>query len=148
MSRTASTLWLPVSVSDWRLRGLRDRHYSGGVGGRTVGPPGRRLAFVTFDGAAGWLSHWPYPELSFHGQGDRFICSLFRNEGAGLSSQMIEEAITLTEERWGAAPDGWLTFVKAAAVASANPGYCFKCAGFELAGVSQDQRLLVLKRDR
>jgi hypothetical protein len=55
--------WLPVKTSDYRLRGLRDRHYAGGVGGKTVGQPGRRIAFVTFEGTAGWVSHWPDPQV-------------------------------------------------------------------------------------
>jgi hypothetical protein len=138
-------VWFPVATSDWRLRELRDRHYAGGVGGKTAGPPGRRLAFVTFAGEAGWISHWPYRHLSGHGQGDCFVCSLFRNEGDWLSSQLIEAAIALTVERWGEPPDGWLTFVDADQVRSPNPGYCFKRAGFRHVGYSSDRQLHVLR---
>jgi hypothetical protein len=138
---------LPVASSDWRLRGLRDRHYAGGVGGRTVGQPGRRLCFVTFEGSAGWVSHWPQPNYAMHGYGDAFVCTLFRNEGAGLSSLLIEDAIARTEREWGSPPDGWLTFVDPAAVRSSNPGYCFKVCGFVDVGRTKDRGLVVLHRN-
>ncbi len=139
--------WLPVKTSDYRLRGLRDRHYAGGVGGKTVGQPGRRIAFVTFEGTAGWVSHWPDPQYVDHAFGDAFVCTLFRKECPGLASAMIEDAIARTEARWGAPPEGgWLTFVDPDEVASPNPGYCFKCAGFEPVGFTKDRGLLVLRR--
>lgn len=139
--------WLPVRTSDYRLRALRDRHYAGGVGGKTVGQPGRRLAFVTFEGSAGWVSHWPRPDLASHGLGDAYLCTLFRKESPGLASPMILDAMRRTERVWGAPPSGgWLTFVDAAAVASPNAGYCFKRAGFERVGVTAYRQLVVLRR--
>lgn len=139
--------WLPVKVSDYRLRGLRDRHYAGGVGGATVGQPGKRIAFVTFEGTAGWVSHWPKPEFIDHAFGEAFVCTLFRKECAGLASLMIEDAIARTEARWGRPPaGGWLTFVDPDEVESPNPGYCFKQAGFVPAGFTKDRGLLVLRR--
>lgn len=141
--------WLPVATSDYRLRALRDRHYAGGVGGRTVGQPGRRIAFVTFEGDAGWVSHWPDPKYVTHAFGDAFTCTLFRKEFDGLASFMIEDAIRLTEARWGAPPSGgWLTFVDPDEVESPNPGYCFKRAGFVSAGFTKDRGLIVLRRLR
>lgn len=140
--------WLPVKTSDYRLRGLRDRHYAGGVGGATVGPPGRRIAFVTFEGTAGWVSRWGKPEFIDHAFGEAYECTLFRKECPGLASAMIEAAIRLTELRWGPPPPGgWLTFVEPAKVASPNPGYCFKCAGFKPVGFTKDRGLLVLRRE-
>ncbi len=141
--------WLPVSVSDWRLRGLRDRHYAGGVGGRTVGQPGRRLAFVTFEGTAGWVSHWPDPQYVDHDYGDAYSCTLFRKECPGLASEMILDAMRRTEDKWGSPPDaGWLTFVNPREVASPNPGYCFKRAGFVEVGRTKQNGLVVLRRPR
>lgn len=139
--------WLPVKTSDYRLRALRDRHYAGGVGGRTVGQPGRRIAFVTFEGTAGWVSHWPESQYVGHDFGDAFTCTLFRKEHAGLASPMIVDAIGRTEARWGAPPPGgWLTFVDPDKVASPNPGYCFKMAGFVEVGRTKDRGLIVLRR--
>lgn len=139
--------WLPVRTSDYRLRALRDRHYAGGIGGRTVGQPGRRLAFVTFEGTAGWVSHWPDPQYVDHAFGDAYVCTLFRKEFDGPASPMIEDAIRRTEDRWGAPPSGgWLTFVDPNEVESPNPGYCFKCAGFVVVGRTKDRGLVVLQR--
>lgn len=137
--------WLPVSTADWRLRGLRDRHYSGGVGGATAGRPGRRIAFVTFEGTAGWISG--HQATIDHDFGDSFECTLFRKECDGLASPMIEDAIRRTEARWGAPPPGgWLTFIDADEIESPNPGYCFKQAGFVFVGFSKDRGLTVLRR--
>lgn len=140
--------WFPVRTSDYRLRALRDRHYSGGVGGATVGPPGRRLAYVTFEGTAGWISSWPEARYADHGLGDAYICSLFRNEGAGRSSDLILAALEATEARWGPAPaGGWITFIDTRAIRpKRDPGYCFICAGFRPAGRTKDRGLLVLRR--
>jgi hypothetical protein len=81
-----------------------------------------------------------------HDFGCGYLCSLFRNEGAGLSSEMIESAIALTELRWGTHPEGWLTFVREDEVASPNPGYCFKCAGFVPVGYTRERHYLALRR--
>ena len=41
------------------------------------------------------------------------------------------EAMTATHDEWGEPPvDGWVTSVDTRHVASANPGYCFKQAGW------------------
>lgn len=140
--------WLPVRTSDYRLRELRDRHYSGGTGGLTVGPPGRRLAFVTFEGTAGWISSWPDPEFVDHDFGDAYTCTLFRKECPGVASAMIEAAIQLTEARWGDPPlGGWLTFIDPSKVRhKRDPGRCFRRAGFIPAGFTKDRGLLVLHR--
>lgn len=141
-----SAEWFPVSVSDYRLRDLRDRHYAGGVGGKTVGAPGKRIAFVTFEGTAGWVSYFQRPEEVDHDFGCGYLCAMFRNEGAGLSSAMIEDAIRRTELRWGEPQEGWLTFVNVEKVASPNPGYCFKCAGFVPVGYTRERGYLALRR--
>jgi hypothetical protein len=141
-----SAEWFPVRVSDYRLRRLRDAHYSTDpryVGGRTVGAPGKRLAFVTFEGDAGWISHYCYSGL-----GDGYVCSLFRNEGAGLSSDLIAAAIEATEERWGK-PSRWLTLVDPKRVRhKRDPGRCFRRAGFRPAGYTKERRLLILELTR
>lgn len=63
---------------------------------------------------------------------DAWRCSIFRNEGAALSSELIVAAMQLTARLW--APlrpvDGWVTWVDTRKVVSTNPGYCFKQAGW------------------
>jgi hypothetical protein len=56
---------------------------------------------------------------------------MFRNEGAGLSSELILAAVELTERLWGPSPHGWSTYVARDRIRSSNPGYCFKMAGWE-----------------
>jgi hypothetical protein len=133
-------LVLPVDDAQWHARtrldaaanALADRHYSRRrPGSGQIGPPGRKLVLVTPCERAVWLSHWPYPELALDGL-DAWRCPIFRNEGAGLSSDLIRAAMALTLRAWApqTPPDGWVTWVDTRKVGSANPGYCFKRAGW------------------
>lgn len=128
-----------TQLATWKMRteydgvanALADRHYSRQThGSGQIGPPGERLIFVADDRAL-WLTHYPRPEYAQDGL-DAYRCSIFRNEGAGLSSLLIESAMDLTERLWGPAPGGWVTWIDTRKVASANPGYCFKQAGWWL----------------
>jgi len=61
---------------------------------------------------------------------------IFRNEGAGLSSELIAEALDVTYREWmkryGTLPKERLrTEVKVNAIRSTNPGYCYLMAGWE-----------------
>lgn len=126
-------IWQVRTRLDPAANALADRHYSRRrpFSGQ-VGPPGRRLVLVTPCERATWLTHWPYASLALDGL-DAWRCTIFRNEGAGLSSDLIREAMTLTERLWHAPPeDGWLTWIDTRKVRSANPGYCFKQAGWWL----------------
>lgn len=60
---------------------------------------------------------------------------VFRNLGAGLSSELIKAALVRTYEEWliryGSLPTERLrTEIDTRAVASSNPGYCYKVAGW------------------
>jgi hypothetical protein len=137
-----------VRSTRFNLAGARlaDRHYSR----RTVGsgqfmPPGRALVLLTTDGAAVWGSHWPRVEYALDGL-DAWRCSIFRNEGPFLSSELIAEAMLATRNAWGAPPrDGWLTYVDRLKVNSEHPGYCFKMAGWSLDREYQNRRLIRLR---
>jgi hypothetical protein len=126
-------VWQVRSHRDPAALALADRHYSRRrPGSGQVGPPGRKLVLVTPCERAVWLSHWPYAHLALDGL-DAWRCSIFRNEGAGLSSELIEAAMALTAKRWSGRPaDGWLTWIDTTKIRSANPGYCFKQAGWWL----------------
>lgn len=65
---------------------------------------------------------------------DWYRCTIFHREpGARLASDLISEAVALTEELWGPSPaDGWVTWIDPGKVDSPHPGYCFKLAGWEL----------------
>jgi hypothetical protein len=130
---------LEVGAGLWQVRdsknkaalALADRHYSRKTkGSNQIGPPGRKLTFVTPCERAVWLTHWPDAQLTLDGL-DAWRCSIFRNEGAGLSSDLIRAAMALTAELWIARPaDGWVTWIDTRKVASPNPGYCYKQAGW------------------
>ena len=94
-----------IEVASWQVRSKRDaaamalfdRHYSRKKIGRgEVGPPERKLVLVTPDEQALWCSHWPKAELTLDGL-DAWRCSVFRNEGAGLASSLILDAMAVTE---------------------------------------------------
>lgn len=133
----------------WQKRGrfdkaavdLADRHYSReAVGSPQVGGPGFLLVLVTPCERAVWISkrhqqHLFDREKKTRTTGDGFRgyrCGMFRNEGAGQSSDLIAAAVELTERLWGPSEHGWATYVRRSRVASANPGYCFKRAGWTL----------------
>jgi hypothetical protein len=137
---TVSTLVLPgFDPAAWQLRhqsdaaanALADRHYSRKrPGSGQIGPAGRKLVFVTTDERAVWLTHWPRAEYAMDGL-DAWRCTIFRNEGAGLASDLIRSAMAATEALWSDRPaDGWVTWVDTRKVRSANPGYCFLRAGW------------------
>jgi hypothetical protein len=51
------------------------------------------------------------PHLALDGL-DAWRCSIFRNEGAGLSSELIEAAMALTAGRWAdRRADGGVTWI-------------------------------------
>ena len=119
---------------------LADRHYSREKPGTPqVGGPGFILVFVTPCERAAWISKRHAPE-QFNGKRNRatadgfqgYRCGLFRNESNHLASDLIVAAVELTEELWGLSAHGWLTYVDKSKVASRNPGYCFKKAGWIL----------------
>lgn len=135
-----TALTLPgVEVGEWQRRtrldaaanALADRHYSRRrpFSGQ-VGPPGRKIILVSPCERALWLTHWPLDGLGMDGL-DAWRCSIFRNEGAGLSSELILAAMGITETCWTERPrDGWVTWVDTRKVESENPGYCFLKAGW------------------
>jgi hypothetical protein len=139
--------WQRTWRADPRAAALADRHYSRkSHGAAQFAPPGRCLPLIEPAGTAVWVTSWPLLEYVMHGLGDAWVCTLFRNEGAGLSSELIAEALAATRAAWGDPPaGGTLTFVDEGAVASRNPGYCFLCAGFErLSRRTKDRGLVIL----
>jgi hypothetical protein len=124
----------------WRLahkydrEGLRlaNRHYSRQrPDSPQFMPPGRTLVLVSQCGRAVWGSLFQDPDFTDHAWPGAWVCSIFRNEGAGLSSELARDAIAATRAAWGAPPAvGMITFVDDGAVASGLPGACFLAAGF------------------
>lgn len=62
-------------------------------------------------------------------------CAVFRNEGAGQSSDLIVSADQLAWDRWPG--ERLYTYVDAKSVKSRNPGYCFIAAGWTPCGYTK-----------
>lgn len=126
--------WIRVSKGDARALALADRHYSRQtVGDLQFMPPGKSLVLLTPCARAVWgvcLNHDPGGTL-------RWRVSIFRNEGAGLSSELAreatEETYRLWRRRYGDLPEARLTTeVDPGKVRpKRDPGRCFLRAGWE-----------------
>jgi hypothetical protein len=124
----------PVGVA------LADRHYNRQhIGSPQFVPPGRNRCFVTADKRAVWTTSWPFAKYVKHAWAGAWVNSIFRNEGAGLSSELITEAVAATLWFWPDPPDlGLITFVDADKVrAKRDPGRCYRRAGFEHVGYTK-----------
>lgn len=135
MSQLAFPLstWIPVSKGDPRACALADRHYSRQtVGASQFLPPGETLALLTPCARAVWgvaLNVDPAGTL-------RWRVTIFRNEGAGRSSDLVRAATADTYADWlrrGALPEVRLTTeVDPGKVRrKRDPGRCFLRAGWE-----------------
>ncbi len=149
-TRAAVALRLPgldLDAPAWQVRShrdpaalvLADRHYSRRrPGSGQLGPPGRKLVFVTPCEQAVWLTHWPYAELALDGL-DAWRCTIFRNEGVNgiRSSELVRAAMELTARLWADRPaDGWITWIEPArsprpirATASSRPAGTWTAPG-------------------
>jgi hypothetical protein len=68
--------------------------------------------------------------------------AVFRNEGAGRSSDLIKTAMDRAWMRWPG--ERLFTYVNPRKIASRNPGYCFKAAGWKRVGRTKHRQLEIL----
>jgi hypothetical protein len=125
--------WQVSYRADQVTREIADRHYNRqSVGAKQFVPPGRCVVLRTVDDRAFWITSWPFAEYVKHEWPGAWVCSAFRNEGAGLSSELIREAVAATRYEWPAIPElGMVTFVDPKKVRhKRDPGRCFVKAGF------------------
>lgn len=116
---------------------IADRHYNRQKPGTPqFAPPGRCVVFVTKSRRAVWVTSWPFAEYVKHAWKGAWVNTCFRNEGAGLSSTLIREAVAATRWLWPDVPkEGIVTFVDATKVRhKRDPGRCYRKAGFVLVG--------------
>jgi hypothetical protein len=125
--------------ADPRAVALADRHYNRqSVGSTQFVPPGRCVCLTTGDGLAVWTTSWPFAEYVQHEWAGAWVNSIFRNEGAGLSSELIREAIAATRSEWEPPALGIVTFVDASKVRrKRDPGRCYLRAGFRFVGFTK-----------
>ena len=129
--------WHVSHRADAAVVPLADRHYNRqSIGSPQFVPPGRCIVLRTEPVRAFWITSWPFAEYVKHAWAGAWICSAFRNEGAGLSSELIREAIAATRHQWPTVPAlGMVTFVDASQVRhKRDPGRCYLRAGFRRVG--------------
>lgn len=130
--------WREVGKAHPRLLAMADRHYTRQQPGTPqFCRPGVNLCFLLDDGAAGWVTWRPIPEVGRMDNLEAWECTFFRNESPRrLSSELVREATALTFRQWGWPPrDGLITAVGIEATArrrarTAPPGRCFIEAGW------------------
>jgi hypothetical protein len=138
--------WERVTKFDRRACALADRHYSRRKpGSNQFMPPGQTIVLYAPDAVWGWWRPHPDSGLQAMNGLDGWTCTIFRNESSALSSLLILDAErAMGEFGYDIGPDGLLTYVWDAKVASVNPGFCFKAAGWETRGRSKDGRKTLL----
>lgn len=129
-------MWIKTNRADQECRVIADRHYNRQkIGSPQFTPPGRVLVLKTPCAKAVWATSWPFAQYVKHAWAGAWVNSIFRNEGAGLSSELIRQAVVITAAHWETPPLGMVSFVDRSKVRSKqNPGYCYLMAGFEHVG--------------
>ena len=128
--------WVKSHRADPAGRVIADRHYNRQkIGAPQFVPPGRCLVLLApsrEDAKALWITSWPFAEYVKHAWAGAWVNSCFRNEGAGLSSELIIEAVAATRYRWPEVPElGMITFVNTKKVRKKRDfGRCYRRAGF------------------
>lgn len=132
----AAATWRECSKGAPRLIELADAHYTRQTkGSNQCCRPGKNLTLLLSDGMAGWIVWRPIPEVGRKDGLEAWECTLFRNEGARLSSDLVSEAAAVTFREWGWPPrDGLISAVgieqtRARRSKRAEPGQCFRAAG-------------------
>jgi hypothetical protein len=95
----------------------------------------------TGTGKAFWVTSYPYAEYVRHAWAGAWICSAFRNEGAGTAHEMIMDALKATRAHFGEPPPlGMVTFINRQKVkpimrrGTQHWGYTYELAGFKHVG--------------
>jgi hypothetical protein len=134
--------WCRSNRADPAAARLADRHYSRQkIGHPQFVPPGSCAVFVTDCARAYWVTSFPIAQWVKHAWAGAWVCSAFRQEGAGVASELIRQAVAATRAHYGDPPPlGMITFVNREKVnptmVRGNPvwGWTFRKAGFIEAG--------------
>ena len=102
--------------------------------------PGQKMVLITDQADA--LFVW---RKFISGDGQLGInCAVFRNESRLTSSSLILEAESVASKRWPG--ERFYTYVNSKKIKSANPGYCFKMAGWKQCGITKHNKLVILEK--
>jgi len=140
-----NVVWWEVKDGNETGRALFRRHYSyrpyaDGRGPKLFVGPGEKMVLLTPCARA--LFVW---RKFISGDGQQGVnCAVFRNEGAGLSSDLIREADAIADKRWPG--ERHYTYVNAKKIRGTNPGVCFTKAGWRRCGVTKRNKLIILER--
>jgi len=132
-----ATVWRLSHRADPRACAIADRHYNRQkIGSPQFVPPGRCLVLLSECERALWVTSWPFAEYVRHAWAGAWVNSCFRNEGAGLSSDLIRDAVAITRSHWPEVPElGIISFVDAKKTLPKNrPGWCYRKAGWRHVG--------------
>lgn len=136
--------WILAQDGEPELRKLYEQHYScrhykdGRRPKKFIGPgeyicltlPNRKALFV-------WRKF-------YDASGQRGVnCAVFRNESKILSSDLIREADAVADYCWPG--ERHYTYIRAEAVKSRNPGWCFICAGWKRNGFTKGGLIILSK---
>ena len=138
-------IWHRSHRADPAARALADRHYNRQkVGSPQFVPPGRCLVLLSGCERAFWVTSFPFAEYVKHAWAGAWMCSAFRNEGAGVASEMITEAVAATRHFFGEPPpQGMVTFIDQRKVRPVKRRYklvwglTYLMAGFEPVGFTK-----------
>ena len=132
-AREGGVNWLRSHRFDVNALPLADRHYNRRkVGSPQFVPPGRCVVLLTGDRDALWTTSWPFAAFVRHAWAGAWVNSLFRNESATLSSELIVQAVAATRYLFGDPPAlGIVSFIDASKTRrKRDPGRCYVKAGW------------------
>ncbi len=134
--------WCLSHRADPEAKKLADRHYNRQKPhSPQFVPPGSCLVLLSDCGRAFWVTSVPKAEFVRHAWAGAWVCSAFRNEGAGRASDLIRQAVAATLARYGEPPAlGMVTFVDRRKVRPTKVrgmdvwGWTYRRAGFRECG--------------
>jgi hypothetical protein len=146
--------WLPVHRADARAAALYRRHYSADKNrSRTQNSYDRELNFmgpgqcmVLLGSDCRAMFAWQRNTAQRYDGQTGICCTVFRNEGDALSSDLIREADDLAWQRWPDEPRHFTYVWDAKVRHKRDPGRCFLRAGWHVCGRNADGRLTILER--
>lgn len=118
--------WIEINIDHPRLLELIKVHHLEDIMGKALKvKPHQRLVLLSTCGRAVLI--WGVSQVSGFDPGVQ--CMIFRNDSTNLSSKLITDAEKLANDKW---PQySCFTIINTSEIKSTNPGYCFKCAGWE-----------------
>jgi len=137
--------WCLSHRADPAAKLLADRHYNRQKPWtKQFAPPGSCLVLLSEDGNAFWVTSAPIAAYVKHAWPGAWVCSAFRNEGTGLASDLIRQAVAATLAHYKTPPDfGMLTFIDRAHVRPTIVrgrevyGWTYEKAGFTPVGYTK-----------